>query len=701
MAVSRSRPSVVVVATTIFPRAPIARGALASIVLAALLAAGLILTGCLTRKPTLERFRNDGGADARDFPDAPAVLLLDRTEVTLAGRGDGTRPMAEVQRTRRVRVLSDAGRALTRVLVPFDERSRVWSIQARVLREDGTEVRMHEAAVVDVDRFKDGPQARLYDGPGYKLAKVPDVDVGDVFEVTTLLRYRDPRWLEPLVVGGDLPILRGEVVVNVQQGLDVDMRVTRQGEVRDVKPTRIPTSLSLLSEKDPLPEGLDRGTRHAWVFEREPAVYPEGMAADPAALATQVHVLLRGGAGAFRSVDDVAAWYHEVVDGMDQPDAEVRRLAGALRGSKMDKVKAVQRFLQDDIADTPTFGNLAALRARTPGDIIRYKVGDSKDQASLALALLRAAGIDGSPVLVSRHGSFASVPDLPTPAPFNHVVVAVPMGGSYAWIDPATPGLPTGRLPAELQGAVGVLVGPSGGDLLTLPEDDEKKNAVDVRVEVTLDKAGRLSGVVKATLTGVDAARARVILTLPEEQQPAAMKALLLGARFGDPDGADGVPFQDVFRLAARNEADKDEAVKVQVRLAALDVGIDAVTPERLLGRPWGFLWREGRRSPTFLGARRMWTVRLDLKLPEGLGVAELPVSLEKSGSLVDIVERWAVADGVLTFQRTLTNHERIIGPARYADLRAPVVASWARARQPVQLVAGGDRGTTYGRDEF
>jgi hypothetical protein len=660
-----------------------------------------VVVGCVGRRPALERFNKNGLVDPADFPDAPAVLLVDRSEVTIASRQDGSRPLAEIVRTRRIQVLTDAGRALTRVLVPFDERSRVWSIQARVLRPDGREVKMNEGAIVDVDRFKDGPQAKLYDGPGYKLAKVPDVEVGDVFEVTTLLRYRDPRWLEPLAVGGDLPIVRGEVVVNVQQGLDVDMRVTRQGEVKDVKATRIPTALSLLTEKEPLPDGLDRGTRHAWVFDREAAIHPEGMAADPTALATQVHVLLRGGAGAFRSIDDVAAWYREVVDGMDQPDADVRRLASALRGGKLDKVKAVQRFLQDDIADTPTFGNLAALRARTPGDVIRYKVGDSKDQASLALALLRAAGIDGLPVLVSRHGSFASIPDLPTPAPFNHVVVAVPMGGSYAWIDPATPSLPTGRLPAELQGAVGVLVGPSGGELVSLPEDDEKKNGIDVRVELTLDKAGRASGVARATLTGVDAARARAVLLLPEEQQAAAMKALLLGARFGDPDGVDGVPFIDVFRLASRSEGDKDEAVKVQVRLGDVDLGKDGFRPETLLGRPYGFLWREGRRATTFLGARRVWQVRLDVKLPDGIGVAELPVSLEKPGPVVDVLERWAIADGVLTFARTLTNHERILPATRYVDLRAPVVASWTRARQTVRLVSGGDRGTAYGRDEF
>jgi hypothetical protein len=657
--------------------------------------------GCPRRQPGLERVNRNGVADPADFPDAAAVLLLDRSEVTLAAKAEGERPLAEIVRTRRIQVLTEAGRALTRVLVPFDERSRVWSIQGRVLKPDGTEIRMNDAAVVDVDRFTDGPQARLYDGPGYRMAKVPDVEVGDVFEVTTLLRYRDPRWLEPVVVGGDLPFVRGEVVVNVQRGLDIDLRVTKQGEVVDVRPTRIPTSLQLLTEKEALPEAAAGGTRFAWVFERNPAVYPEGYAADPAALSTQVHLLLRGGAGAFRSIDDVAAWYREIVGGLDRPDAEVKKLATALKGGKTDKVKAVQRYVQDDIADTPTFGNLAALRARSPGDVIRFKVGDAKDQASLTLALLRAAGIDGSPVLVSRHGSFASIPDLPTPSPFNHVVIAIPTGGAYAWIDPSTPGMPTGRLPAALQGAVGILVTPTGGELINLPEDDAGKNAVDVRVELTLDAAGKATGLVKASLTGVDAARARAVFALPEEQQPAAMKALLLGARFQDPDGRDGVGFVDVFRQASRSENDKDEAVKVQVRLAPFDLGGLTLVPEDLLGRPWGFLWREGRRSPVFLGARGSWRVRLDVKMPEGTGITELPVSLDKPGPIVSVEERWTVADGVLSFQRTLTNHERIVPPSRYDELRAPVTASWARSRQPVRLVAGGDRGTAYGTDEF
>jgi hypothetical protein len=656
--------------------------------------------GCSSKRPSLERLTQNGLVDPADFPDAAAVLLLDRSEVTIAAVREGERPMAELVHTQRIQVLSERGKAFARVLVPFDERTRVWSIEGRVLHADGRETRMNEAAIVDVDRFTDGPQAKLYDGPGYKLAKVPQVEVGDIFEVTTLLRIRDPRWLEPLVVGGDLPFVRGEVVLNVQDGLDVDTRVTLQGEVRDRRPSRIPTSLSMVTLDSPLPETRTRGVRFVWLFHREPALYPEGSGADLASLATQVHVLLRSGPGAFRSIDDIAAWYREITQGMDQPDADVRRLAATLRGGKMDKVKAIQRFVQDEVADTPTFGNLAALRARTPGDVIHFAVGDSKDQASLTLALLRAAGIDGNAVLLSRLGSFASIPDLPTPAPFNHVVVAVPMGGSYAYLDPATPGLPVGRLPAALQGGVGVLVTQNSGEFVNLPEDDEQKNSIDVRVTLTVAKDGRAQGTCEATLTGAEASRAHAVFALPVTEQPAALQALLLGERAQHSQGGKGVVFDAVSR-DDNTFARTDSALTVRALLRPVAWDEKLVDPERLLGHPYSFLWREGRRTPVYLGVRRTWTVRLDVALPENLGVVELPVSVEKAGPIIDVAERWSIANGVLSFQRTLTNHERVVPAPRYDDLRAPVVASWARAARGVRLVTGGDRGTAYGTDDF
>lgn len=657
-------------------------------------------------RPDTERIGLSEVQDASAFPDARAVILLDRTEVTVASGSESARPVAEIVHTRRVQVLTEAGRELARVLLPFDERTRIFSVTGRVKKPDGRVIVMNDAAIIDVDRFtQDQPAAKLYDGPGYKLARVPDVEVNDIFEVTVVSRVRDPRWLPPVTVGGDLPFVRGEVVFDVQQPLDVDLRVTKNGRISSDKPTRIPTTLKLLTEPEPLPGSMTRGTRFAWVFERTPAVFPEGAGAAPEAIATQVHAVLRSGSDAFRSIDDVAAWYRELTRGMADDKAsatEIGRLAKGLKGGKTDKVRQVQRYVQDDVKDAPTFINLAALRPRTPGDVIRFGVGDAKDQASLTIALLRAAGLDGLPLLVSREGSFASVPDLPTPAPFNHVIVAVPTGGSFSFIDPSTPGLPTGKLPAVLQGAVGILVMPDGGELVTLPEDAPEANVADVRYDLKLGTDGTVSGQLRGTFTGVEAARAQRVLELEEGAQAQALTTMLFSETAGDPAAKRGLLIGDVFRTASRSGDAKgrEEAIKLQSRLAPLRVN-DVIVMDDIVGRPFAFLWREGRKSPVFFGARGTTVVRVDVALPPGKGIDALPVSVDKPGPLVNVQERWSVADGVLTYIRTIQTVERVVPADRYDELRAAITASWARAQQPVRIIEGGDRGASYGGDAF
>lgn len=678
------------------------------VLVGALLLDVFVMAGSCTPRlrPDTERIGLSEVQDVSAFPDARAVILLDRTEVTVAAAVEGERPVAEILHTRRVQVLTEAGRELARVLVPFDERTRVFSITGRVRKTDGSVREMNDAAIIDVDRFtQDQPAAKLYDGPGYKLARVPDVEVGDIFEVTTIARVRDPRWLPPVTVGGDLPFVRGEVVFDVQQNLDLDLRVTRNGRIAGDKPTRIPTTLKLLTEAVPLTEDRTRGARFAWVFERTPAVFPEGQGASPEALATQVHAVLRSGASAFRSIDDVAGWYREITSGMVEDKssaAEIARLTKNLKGGKTDKVRQIQRYVQDDVKDAPTFINLAALRPRTPGDVIRFGVGDARDQASLTIALLRAAGLDGLPLLVSREGSFASVPDLPTPAPFNHVVVAVPTGGSFAFIDPSTPGLPTGKLPAVLQGAVGILVTPDGGELVTLPEDAAEANVADVRYELKLSADGVLSGQLRGVFMGIEAARAQRVLELEEGEQAKALATMLFGETAGDPAAKRGMEMGDVFRTASRSTDAKgrEEAIKLQSRLAPLRVK-GTVVMDDVVGRPLAFLWREGRKSPVFFGARGTTIVRVDIALPPGKGIESLPVSVDKTGPFVNVQERWSVADGVLTWIRTISAVERVVPADRYDELRGPITASWARAQQPVRIVEGGDRGASYGGDAF
>jgi hypothetical protein len=201
--------------------------------------------------------------------------------------------------------------------------------------------------------------------------------------------------------------------------------------------------------------------------------------------------------------------------------------------------------------------------------------------------------------------------------------------------------------------------------------------------------------------TGVEAARAKRVLELEEKAQVEALTTMLFGETAGDPHPKRGMPIGDVFRTASRDTAKgRAEAIKLQSRLAPLR-SKDVVVMDDIVGRPLAFMWREGRKSPVFFGARGTNVTRVDIKLPEGKGVEALPVSIDKAGPIISVQERWSVADGTLTFIRTITTNERTVAADRFDELRAAITSSWARTEQPVRIVVGGDRGAAYNGDAF
>jgi hypothetical protein len=667
----------------------------------------LPVAGCGPSRPKLEKFHTSGRVDPGQYPDVPAVVLLDRTELRFTFSADAGRPYAEQIRTRRIQLLKPESLELARVLIPFDDRSTIFHIQARRTSETGEVEEMPPDRALDMMRFKDGsPPAKLYGGKGFKVTKVSHAQVGDVIELSWVRVFTDPRWVDPIRVSGELPVVRGEVVVDYPRQFDVDYRVTKLGEVLPTRPTKIPVRVKSVEEGG---EGIP-GNRLAWVFENEKAIYPEDLRPSTDALSTQVHVQLKGYElggkrySAYTSWDDVAGWYKELIGDNDQPGGAVGGVTtklGGKQGRKRDKLRRVQRYLQDEIGDIPTFLNLSALPARSASDIVTVGWGDAKDQASLGLALLRDMGVDGFPVLVSRLGSFAAVPDLPTPAPFNHVVIAMPAGGRYQFIDPSTPGLPTGRLPGSLQGQVGLLIRPDGAELIDLPEDPARANRILLEYNLALGVDGTVSGQIVAKLDGLDAANVRAELAAGGAGMVERIKEHIV------PGDASKLVWIDALAVNAKGADDPDQTLQLQIVLGASRLGtlkpsgVIELPFEQIVGRPLPSLWREVRYMPLVWGYKRQREERITLDLPPKMGVELLPLEQSQKTELVSVVDRYSVADGKLYLKRELELNTRKVEPEDYNDVKRPVRAIWESTATPLRIKEGGDRGSSYGTDPF
>ena len=80
-------------------------------------------------------------------------------------------------------------------------------------------------------------------------------------------------------------------------------------------------------------------------------------------------------------------------------------------------------------------------------DVLSNEYGDCKDKHTLLAALLKAAGIEAWPVLISSSRELD--PATPSPAQFDHVITLVPLDGKLLWMDSTEEIAPVGVLMAH------------------------------------------------------------------------------------------------------------------------------------------------------------------------------------------------------------------------------------------------------------
>src|SRR5205823_9097961 len=107
-------------------------------------------------------------------------------------------------------------------------------------------------------------------------------------------------------------------------------------------------------------------------------------------------------------------------------------------GDARDQNTRIERLLErvhKDIRYTGLeFGEASIVPSR-PAETLKRRYGDCKDQATLLVALLRAAGIPAQVALLDTGPGTDIEPELPGLGSFDHAIVFVP-GPRPVWIDP-------------------------------------------------------------------------------------------------------------------------------------------------------------------------------------------------------------------------------------------------------------------------
>lgn len=382
----------------------------------------------------------------------------------------------------------------------------------------------------------------------------------------------------------------------------------------------------------------------------------------------------------FRTWEEVSRWTAALVDAQARatPALETKALALASGASSPEeRVRAIARYVQgvNYVSIQMDVGRGGGLRPHPAADVLAKNYGDCKDKANLMRALLRVVGIESYLVAISATDPDVVRPEWPSPAQFNHCIIAVrveppagspvveiPAVGRVALFDPTNPFTPWGALPVAEQGAYALVMCASGAGLLRTPVDAPERSRIERTILADLAADGSLSGTVRhwgAGALGWEELGANRTST-PEEYRGrieawingGTGKATVSSVRAED-DSAGAFGVEAAFQAA---------------RFGRSVAGFLSVGPPSAPIRT-GAAWPETRTSPLRVGAYTLHETG-QVRLPAGYAPDELPPPATIEAPFASYRLECRHTEGVLIFERSLRLAPTTLPASEYAAVR-------------------------------
>lgn len=307
-----------------------------------------------------------------------------------------------------------------KLTIEFNPLYQTLTIHRVELRRDGAWSNRFDAGRVSLARRESGFEQNLSDGMVSALVLLADVRAGDVVRFSYSI-----DGVNPIVADSDVYQFR---LAWVHPILDRHVRLLHGArEKTDVRRsnTDLPVATRTVGDHKEI-------TMHA---RRTAAMVDEG---DYPVWYNRFPVVEIAKS---RSWADVVSWalplYPENVALPAELESRVQEWAAI--ADPHARAFAVLRTVQRDVRYFGAELGENTHRPTPPAVTWQRRYGDCKDKAYLTVALLRRLGIEAEPALVSTSQGRALLERLPAAAQFNHVIVAVHIGGRTLWLDPTRP----------------------------------------------------------------------------------------------------------------------------------------------------------------------------------------------------------------------------------------------------------------------
>jgi len=598
-------------------------------------------------------------ASTPDYPKTTKAVVLDDEE-TLTVQPDGK---ATLLKRRVIKILRPQGRGFATVVVPIDRDRKLHSLHVWSIAADGHPYTLRDNEIAEVG---DDEYGMLYVDLHAKVARAPAADPGAVvayeYECTMRPYVQEYSW----DFQDSIPTLHSvfELILPSDWHYSVAAR----------KDTGVVTS-------QPAPG------HYRWQFDRVSGVDIEDVPMTPEFEAMAGRLVVRYSRDSQPTGDArwtaIGNWYTTLASPSAQATPDLSAKARELVAGQSDftaKIQSIASYMQRNIRYVGIEIGIGGYQPHSADDVFRNRYGDCKDKATLLRAMLESVGIHSTWVLVDTRRGFVD-PKIPS-IDGNHAIAAIEIpagytnpvlqsavtaksGRRYLIFDPTNEWIPIGQIPPYEQGGYGILSEGGQSQLIALPVMAPASDRVEHTIHAQLDADGSLEATVVEQRFGYAAERPRVTFTEGSQQQ---QRDYLESRLRSDLNSV------SIEKLAAAHSTDLSSPLELDYSFHAASYARGAgdllLVRPRILGSDAWSLPRETRAWPIDLSAVETRSDHIDLVLPPGYVVDELPdpVSLDTDFASYHSA---VTADGTtLHYTREYTVKQLELDASRYDDLR-------------------------------
>ena len=591
--------------------------------------------------------------DPADHPDESTVILLDDGVLRYEADGTGTRTFRYV-----VQILKDdAVEGWSEHSFGFAPDHEKLTINwIRVLRPDGTVISKEPTLVQESD-VPAAMRSPIYTERRVIRASLSGVAPGTIVDYSytreELKPYRTGDFHQFWLVSMGTQVQRSRLVLDVPADMPappvVEKNLGFQPKTEVVNGRRVTT----------------------WAVGDLPRVRTEPFAADSNDVIMSIELSSPG------QWSDVTSWYHGLAaDRYALTPDVLAKLAEVTANapSREDTIRAVHRWVAQDIRYVSVSLGLGGYQPRAPAELLKTGFGDCKDKATLFIAALRHMGIEAYPVLVNSGGGVT--PELPSISQFDHLIAAVRTPDGYTYTDLTSEITPYGMLPYDLQGEYGVLVrGDGSAEEIRMPMDPVERNATLTRIAGRVSEDGLFSGTYEESGSGIfEMSLREAFMTRMDSTQRAQMTRNLATNYFTGASGDSLVLFDG-----------KDLQAEARVTLNIIDgQAVSETAGMRIFQFPFGSMEgflnaadelasRDPRRFPIDVSqviGPTVGTAELVVELPAGW-TARLPSAVSATSAFGHYASEYHQVGNELRITRTFQGARGVLPPDRITELIA------------------------------